>query len=1294
MRPALRHALRWTSRLLAALAVLLLLLVATSPWTVPRWLRSEIPLQGRQQLGRIVRVGALAFNPLRLRLQVDDLQVLDAAGRAAELHLRQGVVRLDWSSLWGLHPRVGALRLQGLRLHVVRARDGRLSFEDVLRRLGRRPAANPAAGPAQFGVDLFELDDGSVLYDDQASGVHTALEHLNLRLTDLSTLGGADGALHAQAHGRLDGAPLQLRVGGTLYGAHPALIGDLQLQGLALGDWRELQPADLPVRLHAGQLDTTLHLQWPLRGSARPLISGQIRLRELSLRHAGQPLLQMQQVDVPVVSLMPLQRELQLGVVEMQGLRAQVDRAQWAAPGAASRAPAVPASAPRARAAPAADPAAATAPKTAPKTAPTTAPASAPASAPSNATTGAPKAPAAWQLRVAGARLRNARIHWHDALVRPVVDWDFDIPDARVGPAAWPVQQDIQAQASLQGPRGLVARVSAVLGARQDTARLQLQGLDASLAGPYAAPMLRGSPLPTGTLQARLDVQWKSPALRIDLPEAQWQAFSWQPTGALRGDGPRAHAIRLRDAQLQWQPGPGGLRLRIGELDVDQPATGPGAGVRAAAVQVRDARIEPASHRVLVKQLSVLQPQASLARDSSGAWSAGELLPAGLLPAPPAHRTPAVAPAAAATPWSVQLADARVRGGSAYLADTYPAQPVVLSVTGIDAELRQAQWPMRDAASFDLQARVRDARQAPPPGASAAPGGGTLRLGGQLRAAPWRVHARLHAQDLPAQVAAEYLPPLNARLLRASASADGTLDIRLGHRGPRIGFDGQAELGDVAANTVQPDASLLGWQALQLQGLRVQLDPRANPRTRVDVRQVLLRDFHARLALSREARLNMAEVLRPAARAPTPSAPGKPAATAPAAPATTGSAPVQALRLRIGGITLEHGRVNWSDHFVQPNYSASLTQVNGHIGAFASDSPAQAAVDLRAVAEGTAPVSLAGKVNPLLSPPQLDLRARVDDLQLAPLTPYSTRYAGYGIERGLLSMNVHYDIDAAGKLQADNQLVLRQLTFGPHVPSPTATKLPVLLAVDLLKDRDGNIHLDIPISGSLHDPEFSLGAVIAQAVGKLLLRAITAPFSLMAHMFAGGKAPPQLNVVPFAAGSARAAADATARLQDIARLLKAKPGLVVTITGRVCGATEAGAYREAVLERQLLAQWRSDLPRAEAYAHAKDTRVPAAAREQALAALYRGTALPDKPRNALGFARSVPPATMQQLLLRAIPDDRDHLQALAMRRAVALRDALNELGVPAVRQFIAAPEVLGAAHKDCQPSASLSVSLP
>ena len=1269
MHPMARTGLRWSLRLLLALVALALALAASSPWTVPHWLRREIPRIGQQQLGRVVQVGPISFNPLRLRLQIDDLRVREAgapsgSGSGAQpdaLLLRHGVLRLDWSSLWGLHPRVGELLLQGLQLRLVRDATGRLDIDDLLRRLARRPAT-PGAAPVAFALDVLELRDGSVLYEDRASGVRSRLAHLGLRLTRLSTLSGADGALHAQAHALLDGAPLQLRVDGHLLGPQRSLRASLHLQDLALGAWRALQPASWAVRLHSGTLATKLQLDWTAGDATGPRLSGDVRLRGLQLRHAGQPFVELRQADLGLRSVLPLRHEVDLGTLRIDGVRATLDRAQWRATKAKKAASGTSGT----------------------SGTPGTTGATGATGAPPGASTAPAGSAAVWHVQWAGLQVQDAQAHWHDATLQPALDWQFSMPQLQAGPGQWPLRAPVQARLQLLGPKGLQLLAQGTLASARDALQLRIQGLRADLARAYAAPWLHGAALPGGTLQANLDVLWQAHLLRVDLPLARWSGFDWAAAG---GAGPRARQIVLRNASLHWTPGGAAPGLRAAELDIEQPASGRGAGLRAAGVQLHDLGVDLAAHRVQVGRLEVLKPLVSLARDSSGRWSVGDWLPAGLLPAhhgastaePPRHGASRAAP----PPWSLQLGAVRVRDGSAYLADTYPRQAVVLAASAIDAELHGFDWPLRKPAGFSIQARLRDARQAPAPqtGAAAHAGaqGGTLRLRGSVAAAPWRVRAQVVARDLPAQVAADYLPRWNARVLRARGSADGRLDVRAGRRGLQLGFDGDAAVTDLAVDTVQPDADLLAWQALRLQRLHLRIDPQARPR--LDIAQVVLHDFRARLSLSRHARLNVLQVLRPAA-------PAKPPAASGPAPRAT---PRRTLRVRIGGIVLDHGRVNWTDHFVQPNYSTSLTDVHGSIGSFASDSPTQADVDLRAVAEGTAAVALAGKANPLLSPPQLDLRARVDDLQLAPLTPYSRRYAGYGIERGLLSMNVHYDIDAGGRLQADNRLVLRQLTFGAHVPSPTATRLPLLLAVDLLKDRNGNIHLDIPISGSLHDPEFSLGSVIGEAVAKLLLRAVTAPFSLMGHMFQGGKPPPQLDVVPFAAGSAHPGGADMPRLRDIARLLQAKPRLVVTITGHAC-VDETAAYRQAVLERQLLAQWRSDLPRAEAYAHAHDRRVPADARAQALAALYRNTALPDKPRNALGLARGVPPDTMQRLLLRAIPGGQDHLLALAMRRAVALRDALNGLGVPALRQFIAAPEV--ARDAGCQPSARLSVSLP
>ena len=109
----------------------------------------------------------------------------------------------------------------------------------------------------------------------------------------------------------------------------------------------------------------------------------------------------------------------------------------------------------------------------------------------------------------------------------------------------------------------------------------------------------------------------------------------------------------------------------------------------------------------------------------------------------------------------------------------------------------------------------------------------------------------------------------------------------------------------------------------------------------------------------------------------------------------------------------------------------------------------------------------------------LDIVADAKEIELSPMSPYSGKYVGYGIEKGKLSFNVKYKLENR-KLSAENKIILNQLTFGDKIESPDATKLPVLLAVALMKDRNGVIDIDLPISGSLDDPQFSVGGIILQ----------------------------------------------------------------------------------------------------------------------------------------------------------------------------------------------------------------------
>ncbi len=132
----------------------------------------------------------------------------------------------------------------------------------------------------------------------------------------------------------------------------------------------------------------------------------------------------------------------------------------------------------------------------------------------------------------------------------------------------------------------------------------------------------------------------------------------------------------------------------------------------------------------------------------------------------------------------------------------------------------------------------------------------------------------------------------------------------------------------------------------------------------------------------------------------------------------------------------------------------------------------------------------------------VDIKAKASDVELTDLSAYSTKYTGYPITKGTLTVDVHYVL-AQQRLTAENHIFIDQLTFGDKVESPNALNLPIRLAVTLLKDARGQIDLHLPVSGSLSDPQFSIGSVILHVFMNLITKAITSPFSLIASAVGG-----------------------------------------------------------------------------------------------------------------------------------------------------------------------------------------------
>lgn len=558
---------------------------------------------------------------------------------------------------------------------------------------------------------------------------------------------------------------------------------------------------------------------------------------------------------------------------------------------------------------------------------------------------------------------------------------------------------------------------------------------------------------------------------------------------------------------------------------------------------------------------------------------------------------------------------------------------------------------------------------------------GEIAIEGSVKASPLSADLNLDLKTvelLPFQT--YFTEKLNIAVTKGQLTLNGAVQVRQSEAdkagSPGViagGFTGQATLGDFYAVDKINSADFLRWKSFYVG----KVDARLNPDS-VSIGEVALSDFFARVIVSPEGKLNLMQIVRkddasapvvpsgaePVGKsAPSAEKTAEGKAVAPLAPAVD-SKPL--MPLKIGKITLQGGTIRFSDNFVKPNYTANLKEIGGRITGLSSEAGSIANLELRGSYDNVAPLNITAQVNPLSAKPYLDLQADIKGMELTSLSSYAGKYAGYAIEKGKLSVFVKYKIEN-NQLQAENRIFLDQLTFGDPVTSADATKLPVKLAVSLLKNRKGEIDINLPISGSLNDPEFSVGGLVVKVIVNLFVKAVTSPFALIGSLFGGGE---ELSMIEFDYGRSAITPEAQKRLENLAKALVDRPALSLEIDGRVDVERDREGLKSARIDRKVRAVKREDLTRDSVESGAADSvQVSPEEYPALLERVYKAEKFP-KPRNMIGLVKSLPVEEMEKLILaNSVVDDED-LRDLADRRARAVRDWLVAHEVAAERIFL------------------------
>lgn len=679
--------------------------------------------------------------------------------------------------------------------------------------------------------------------------------------------------------------------------------------------------------------------------------------------------------------------------------------------------------------------------------------------------------------------------------------------------------------------------------------------------------------------------------------------------------------------------------VRVASFAIKAPDGRPLA--RLASLEVSETSIDLAKQLVTVGKIrsEKLETWAALEKDGQLDWQklfASQ--PAKATPkekAEPAAAQPAPEEQAAkepGKPWQVLLKDVQARNYMVHLADRSQKEPVALDVGPLNLDLQN--FDSLNQSPFTLKLDTGVGKQ------------GKLQAAGQVNLAPVSAKLDVATRDIDLRVAQAYISPF-IRLELRSGMLSSDLKVDLKSTEPlAFSITGKAQANQLHTLDTIKNRDFVKWQQVNVDGLSyVHGDA-------LSIDKVTLLQPYARFIINEDRTTNVDDLL-------IPQPADKPAA-APSKPAAPGTG--KELGIRIGQISINDGSANFADLTLTPNFATAVQQLNGQIGTIDNRKPLPAKVDIKGKVDRYAPVTIKGALNPFSPLASLDIATSFKRVELTTLTPYSGKFAGLRIRKGRLNLDLHYLI-TNGQLKAENKVVIEQLQLGEKVDSPDAVDLPIRLAVALLKDTEGKISIELPVSGDLNNPQFSVMPIVWQTLRNLVLRAAQAPFKLLGGLVSGGGAE-DLGNVSFAAGSSDLTPEVQTSLDKLASALKERPELRLEIEGTAAQSSDGPLIAQQRLEREYQATWYKILQR-------RGDKVPANAsllvvddsdKPAMLEGIYRARLKQQPPAEWEKLGRDERTTKLREAVIKSWAESPALLRNLGQERASSIKDYLVDKG--------------------------------
>lgn len=627
---------------------------------------------------------------------------------------------------------------------------------------------------------------------------------------------------------------------------------------------------------------------------------------------------------------------------------------------------------------------------------------------------------------------------------------------------------------------------------------------------------------------------------------------------------------------------------------------------------------------------------------------------------PSSHAQPAAG--SQARPWSVRLKKLALDNASVHIEDASLATPVVLDIEKALFEIRDASLDLRKPLPVNLAFQVRQ--------------GGQFRLQGKLTPDPLKVDASLQLQQFSLLPFSGYVNQFALLKLHSGAlDVGGQLALQQ-QKTLTGGFKGGFNLHQLGVVEEAGAVPFLTWERVGSDSLALTLAPNELHMTTLEIVKP-----SGKVMIHEDRTMNITRIMRqPATAVPvSATAGGSLASNTSQRPALRPTAPPdvaakasssEGFPLRIETVRIDRAELDFADLSLTPQFATHINTLSGVINGVSTLPTSVAQVEMDGKVDEYGSATVRGALQPFNVTQFTDLKLSFKNLEMNRLTPYSGKFAGRRIDSGRLSVALQYKIKQR-QLAGENKFVIQKLKLGERVDSKEAANLPLDLAIAILEDSDGVIDLDLPIAGSLDDPQFSYGGIVWKAIKNVLTKIVTSPFRALGKLFGGGA--DQLDGIVFEVGSAVITPPEQEKLVAVAHMLGQRSKLGVSVTPAYNQAADARALQEQSLRKQVAVALGVKLSEGQSPGPI-DLSNPNT--QKVLDELY--DALTKKPllkRLASKFEKPEAGhyAQVQEQLTVSIDITEADLQALAMARGKAMQKFLVDAGMAVQRLRVLPP---------------------